>query len=229
MGYSRGDHFAVRDPTRRTTHASSLGYLHAVRLDDVQLDAAQLLLGVALLLKATIVESVPTAIAITMTTVLMVWRLRVGSAIAAIALLPTLVDNHAIMLWLTSLIVAGFPDRAQRHLLYRTQLTALYLFSGTAKFTPAWFSGAQLYSWREHLWVFDVLPPDLLLVATPAIEIGLAAALWVNPRLALVVGVLFHAAVIVGMSGATGYVVELLIFNGIAAAMLWTVRRREIE
>ncbi len=99
-----------------------------------------------------------------------------------------------------------------------TQVTVLYLFAGLSKINPVFLSGRPLQGWLWldlPDWIFPALS-----VATILTELFLAFALWV-PKLrvlAVLVGVAFHASIVLGITGPT---VSLVAFAAASVSSYW--------
>ena len=158
----------------------------------------------------------------------MAWRFRVGAAMMAVAWLPWVLwsgTTHPLLVALVAALLAVFPAEHQRRLLFRTQLTALYVGAGVAKLlSPRWVGGDVVGGW--DVWPVTLAPASAVVWGTVIVEIAAGVLLWVNDRAALAVGLVMHAAITVGMWWVVPAArVELLIFNGLAAAMLIVVTR----
>lgn len=99
--------------------------------------------------------------------------------------------------------------------LIRTQLTSVYLFAGLSKLNPDFLAGRILAHYLEE----SLLPGRVvwdhprslttMAVAIVAVELFLAAGLWIPRvrRLTVGVGLLFHVSILVALGPSTGLVI----------------------
>ena len=123
---------------------------------------------------------------------------RVGAAITAVTYLLTTISAHEYLIMSIAATVAIFPSPRQMVLLLKVQLTVMWVFTGIAKFDPAFRSGEVLR--RGPLLIFDHLPINLVIWGTIALElIVLPVLLWLKPKVAFWVALVFQTSVFVGM------------------------------
>lgn len=158
------------------------------------------------------------------------WALVLGGCGAAAVDLPAeLVWQHTVLLALVALTAVVSRDEAERRLLWRVQVSALYGVAALAKLNEPYLAGSVLGAAVQDAPLGTgllPLPPLGVLVAASAgllvAELLLAAAPWV-PRLAapaLVLATTFHV-VAVPMAGATPLVaLRLVIFGGTALVLI---------
>ncbi|MFP3881717.1 MAG: hypothetical protein ACLFWH_05300 [Actinomycetota bacterium] len=194
-------------------------------MDDVQHRVIVWTLLAAAVIKALTVANVWIAAALLASAAVGFVAPRLGAAGVAVVLTPIVDTNHEMFLFLVAVLVAGFPDTAQRRLLLRTQMTALYLFAGVAKLHPGWLSG-ELLNRDGALMLFGTLPTGLIVWGTIVAELAMVPLLWWRPRFALYFGAVLHAAIIVGVwTLVPEYRAGLVVFNGLAVAVLFAVMR----
>lgn len=123
---------------------------------------------------------------------------RLGAAITAVIYLLTTVSAHEYLIMSIAAILALFPSPRQMVLLLKVQLTVMWVFTGIAKFHPAFRSGEVFR--RGPLFIFDHLPVNLVIWGTIALElIVLPVLLWWKPKVAFWVALVFQTSVYVGM------------------------------
>lgn len=211
----------VRSSARRANSPPPHRRIHAVRLDDVQLTLA-LVAAVKTADHALAGEPVR-AVPYVAAAFLLLWRPQIGAAVLAAAAAASIAGTHVVLILFAALIVAFFPDRSQQMFLLRTQLTALYLFAGTAKLGySAWRDGYIL----ESSLLFFGQYPWLVIWGTVVVELLMVPLLWFAPRWALIVGVGLHMSITVGMWTAVPHaVLPLVAFNALSVGLLYACFR----
>lgn len=214
----------VRRPACRPVTPRRGEYLHALRLDDVRLELTEWGVGAAALLKAAdraIAGEWWHAASLLAAFAVLLFSVRAGAWFTSLAMIPLLENNHSVLIFAIALIVALFPERSQRHLLYRTQLTAMYLFAGVAKINSVFLTG-DVVAGRSN-GILTTGEPLALAMAwgTVVTELGLAVLLWRSDKVALVVAAPFHLSIIIATAVfLPEFTLAHIAFNGLPILVL---------
>lgn len=158
------------------------------------------------------------------------WALVLGGCLAAAVDLPAeLIWQHTVLLALVALTAAVSRDDAERLLLWRVQVSALYGVAALAKLNEPYLAGTVLGAAGQDAPLGTgllTLPPLAVLVAASvglvAVELVLAAAPWV-PRLAapaLVLAAAFHVAAVPLAGASPAVALRLVVFGGTSVVLL---------
>ena len=154
---------------------------------------------------------------------------RMGSTAIAVTTLALLVggyySNHMTLVMWVATTLAVFGDDSQQRFVLRCQLAIMYLFAATAKLWPSWLTGGAIAT----TWVGPFLPPRLIEIAawaTILVEFALALGVWSRQRFWLWMAVATHLAIFIfSIRTLRGSFIQLLIFNGLAAALWFRAHR----
>lgn len=236
MAASELHHSSVRSAASRPAWVSGVRLQHLRRLDDVRpnlLVARAFAAAVGLKAVERLVGGHWMAgLVLVIAAGVLVWTPRYGAVATAAGLALFPITSHTVMLMLwVAVILAVFPDWQQQRIVLRTQVTALYLFAGSAKlFSSDWLSGAVLTDpTRGTLLIPGWVPLGVLIVAAVVGELGLAVLLWTAPRLAVWAAAALHLGITVGMwTFVPDAQLPLLIFNGLAFVVVYATRPTQV-
>ena len=147
----------------------------------------------------------------------------VGGAALAVDAPLELRRQHLVLLLGVAVAGAVTSDAAERLLLWRTQLSALYAFAAVAKLNETFLSGTVLAGALSggpvplpRLPLLVLVLAGLLLIA---VEVLLAATPWVLQRGGLVVAAALHGTALLVIGGGPLVTLRLLVFGGTAVAL----------
>jgi hypothetical protein len=145
--------------------------------------------------------------------------------------------NHHTYLIIT--ICAIFALGVSVPQLLKIQLTIVYAFAALTKINETYLSGSELYSSmvQAAVWqaVFrdDPSPKFLMIVSAASIvvEAFLAVALWFarTRGIALVVGLCFHAGLVIAVTGGFDLFADLSIYGGLILALYLPFFQDELD
>lgn len=133
------------------------------------------------------------------------------------------VENQHLWLFMLFGVLLTLNDPALARTVLRWQVTILYGFAAVAKLTVDYLSGEELRATAQDSPLVQALGVErgwvVLALLGLATEAWLAVGLWRCPRLAIPVGVAFHASLVVFMAGDPVHAVRLAVFGGLVLAM----------
>lgn len=135
---------------------------------------------------------------------------------------PFVDDEPALLLaWLAAIVLLTGGAPTERAFLLRVNTTTIYVFAAASKVNPSWLAGEGVLGVGV---VRDVLGPAVA-AAVPLVailvEASLALGLWFRRTRAAtaVIGIVFHAAIVVTISTSFADVLFLTVLNfGLVAA-----------
>ena len=128
-------------------------------------------------------------------------------------------SNHVVFIGWISLILALWPDEANRKLLLRIQVCVLYLFAGLSKINPRFLSGEVIADRQPWL-----PAPEFLAIAAIGAEWALCIAVWRRWRWSVPAAAVFHACLVLGWTtNFVGHGPGILVFNVVVVAVVAAV------